>query len=264
MKSTGNEDTSIPPKSSSAEKDTASDATPKQSLLYKGHDTVIKTTGIDNSDIAFYFENNSDLNLSFDIHSYAVNGIMAEEDRFVMSTDVVSGKKASNTLSISKSWLRENGISEIKYVDILFWAYDNAKSYKAFESKIVRISANVDKLQSSYEGGDELYNKNGIVVDLLRTGKTSATFAVTNNTDSYFDFDVDNVSVNDWTYDTGISIYDEQVLPACTGIYTIEIDSDFKETNQISDINTVEFCLNVRPTGDYHNDYETEIITIQK
>lgn len=111
MKSTGNEDTSIPPKSSSAEKDTASDATPKQSLLYKGHDTVIKTTGIDNSDIAFYFENNSDLNLSFDIHSYAVNGIMAEEDRFVMSTDVVSGKKASNTLSISKSWLRENGIS---------------------------------------------------------------------------------------------------------------------------------------------------------
>lgn len=239
-----------------------------KSTVYEGNSTIIKTTGTESRDshfsdgIDFYFENNSSKNYSFTVHACSVNGYMIMSDGYDMDTEVAAGKKASNKLYIPEDKLEYYSIQKIEYIDILFWAY--ADMYKDFETDVIRIEVNGDTADGSveYSPRDILYDKDGLVVDFISKDDNSIFFGVTNKSNQYFSFDIENVSVNDWTYDSGIQIYDEYVLQGATTILCLDIDSTFLSQNNIKEIKSVEFGLDLRPTDDYFNDFHTGAMCI--
>lgn len=237
-----------------------------KTCIFKGNKVSIYVTKLAESGnsikVYVYIKNNSSLNLHFCARAYGVNGIMTGNSIYTMGCDVAAGRKANSSFEIEKKFLEENGIKVIKQIDLLMWAYDNDENFKEFDTNQLTIRA------SAYDGslgkqrtGKTVYEKNGIKIDRISKKGNSITYAIKNNTGGYFDFDLENLTINGFTssrydYDTTGII----VLNKCQAIFTVKIDDDFLSENGISKINKVEFSLNIRPEEDYFKDWNTELI----
>ena len=240
----------------------SSNTTIEETLLYSGNDVKIFAKGLKSNSLQLYIENNSDLNLSFKAHSYAINGIMTQESIYAMDCDVSAHSKSNTDLKFSNSFLIEYEIESIEQIDILFWAYDNDKSFKEFETDVITVKTSKFKNNIANISGLEIYNKKGIIVEFLEQENNQFTFCLTNKTGSYFDFTVDNINVNNYTIsDIDFDLYDEQILNNCQFVYTIKIDKEFLTNNDIEKISTVSFNFEIEPEGDVFNDWSTDTIT---
>lgn len=234
----------------------------KAATIYTGHNTIVKTKESEAASVTFYFENNSKTNLSFCVYAYSVNGIMmAYCNEYDTYTEVAAGKKASGTLDIPSEWLDINGIDEIKQIKVHFWAY--GESMKEFETGIIELP--VDGGESvDYTPGNALYNKDGIFIWALDDDNYDAIFAIRNDRKKYFDFDLENVSVNDWTQEANLIEYKTEVFPGCVAAYGIDFDQDKLAKDDIEQIKKVDFGLDIRPKGDYFSNFHVGPITIDK
>ena len=235
---------------------------PANKQVYADNGIVIKTTNMSEDNryikIGFYVENNSSLNLGLNAHSYAVNGIMSEDGIYHMDYDVPAGKKANMTLDINKTWLLETGINKIQQLDILIWAYDNAKCYYAFDTGVISIGNGYRQ----YLSGQSVYSRNGVYVKKSKAKDGRYYFVVGNSGNRYFDFDVENMSINDFAYSKYIYWGNEQVLPSCERLVSFSVDSDFLSLNGITEIRKIEFCLDNIYERDYFNSVQTDIVML--
>lgn len=237
--------------------------------IYENNSVIMKVTGSENTSegtkINFYIENNSNLNLSFCAHSYGVNGIMTRNNIYDMRTEVASGKKANTSLLIENSLLTDYDIDYIKYVDILFWAYDNDKSIKSFETNVIRIKSDKYDEYSSWLSGKEVYNKNKIKIDYLSTDNDKIKYVVTNTTGNNLVITFNGISINDYTVSgTDFDLYDEQILNNNQCVFEINVKNDFKTQNNIKSITKVDFYLSYRENTDYTTHKTENITTIIK
>ena len=240
-----------------------------EQIIYSDNDVKISTTGNKSSgndvEIGIYIENNSNLNLGFNAHSYAVNTIATKNNIFSMDVDVAAGKKANTTLKIKKSFLNEFDITDIKQIDVLFWAYDNDKLMKEFDTGQITLYTNKSDDNLKKIKGTEIYNSGGISVDYLYNEGNDYTFVLHNNTDSYFDFDIENLSVNDYTItNVDFDLRGINLLKNCQCLLTIKLRDDFIKENNIDDVHKITFNMNIRPYGDYFSDYSTDLIQYSK
>lgn len=231
---------------------------PANQIIYNKNDVKIRTKGIEtdseNVKLKIYIENKSNLNLGFNAHSFAVNGIMTNESIYYMDLDVPAGKKAQTTLDIKKAWLRKHNMKDIKNVDILFWAYDNDKHFKEFDTSCILLGSGKRKRLS----GTSIYNGNDIIVKYVKTDGNKLYFSVLNKSKEFIDVSIENTSVNDWAYNKWIlNAYNEQILPNCEKLFEIEIDDKFLADNSISKIKKFEFGFEVRYNDDYMNTVHT-------
>lgn len=236
-----------------------------EQTIYEGYDVVMKVTGSENTSsgvkLNIYIENNSNLNLNFNAHSYGVNGIMTRNNIYDMKTKVAAGKKANATLTIKNSTLKKYGIDYIKYIDILFWAYDNDKMFKSFETNTITIMSDKYDNKNSWMKGKEVYNKSGLKVDYLSINDGKIKYVVTNTTGNTLDLTFEGISINDYTVsDTDFDLFDEQVLNNNQIVFEINVKSDFKKENNIDKINKVDFYLSYTENDDYHT-HKTENMT---
>lgn len=234
--------------------------------IYNANNVSIYVTGIKESwlsyDIGIYIENNSTLNLGFNARAYGVNGVMTGNNIYDMDCDIAGGKKTNATINIDKSFLKDNEIGAIGYIDVLFWAYDNDQSYKSFDTGQIQIqTSNYSNTQAHYVTGDTIYDQNGIKIDRIANDGNSMTYAVLNNTGNYFDFDVENITINDFTSsDMDFDLMNVITLNGCQSIFTIKPSNDFLSTNGINKIEKMEFSLNIRPLEDYMQKWSTDLI----
>ena len=108
------------------------------------------------------------------------------------------------------------------------------------------------------------YNKDGIFIWALDDDNYDAIFAIRNDRKKYFDFDLENVSVNDWTQEANLIEYKTEVFPGCVAAYGIDFDQDKLAKDGIEQIKKVDFGLDIRPEGDYFSNFHTDPITIDK
>lgn len=240
-----------------------------EQIIYNNRNVIMKVTGSENTSsgtkINFYIENNSNLNLSFNAHSYGVNGIMTRNNIYDMRTEVAAGKKANTSLLIKNSILNEYNINCIKYVDILFWAYDNDKMFKSFETNVIRIKSDKYDDYTSIISGTEVYNKNGIKIDYLSINNDSIKYVVTNTTGNNLDVTFEGISINDYTVsDTDFDLYDEQILNNNQSVFEIKVKNDFKTKNNIQSVNKVDFYLSYTENDDYKTHKTDNVTTIIK
>lgn len=214
--------------------------------------------------VNFQIENNSSLNLGFNARSYSVNKIMTNNNIYDMGYDVAAGKKTVAQLKINKSVLEELNIKEVKNIDILIWAYDNDKHYKEFETNQIFIETNLDDGNYYIPAGASVYDKDGIKIDYINNYDGKYSFCINNNTGNYFDFDVENITINDYTSsDLDFDLIGVIVLNGCSSIFSIEPSEDFMKLNSIDKIERIEFNLEVRPLESYYSDFSTDVIKIE-
>lgn len=246
-------------------------------VLYEDNGIHVETKGLTDAPstdaIGLYIENNSDLSLGVAPYAYAINGIMAGGDQYgANSADVAPGKKANTSIELVNKWknkdfFKDFQIDEVTSFDILIWAYDNAKSYKAFDSGQIHADVTGTTLTSSpvFDNAQNLYNQNGISVDFISSDGNSFTFCITNTTGQYFTYDVVSETYDDFTTsDTNYDLYNEYLLNNCKTLVTLTPTDDFLSLNGITDVSKVDFALTVRPLAEYTSEYTTDLISYQK
>lgn len=158
----------------------------EEQVIYEGNDVRITTKGISKNgngwDIKLFIENNSDLNLGFNAHAYAINGIMTKNNIYDMDCDVAARKKTNTFLKLKESVLKAYDINEIKCVDVVFWAYDNDKSYKEFDTGQIEIRTNLYKGGHDQIHGTNIFDSEGIKVDYLGRDGNKFDYVITNRT----------------------------------------------------------------------------------
>ncbi len=246
-------------------------------VLYDENGVHVETKGLTESPskgtIGLYIENNSDLNLGIAPYAYAINGIMAGGDQYGLnSADVAPGKKANSTIELTSAWEKTNfykdyQMDELSSFDILLWAYDNSKSFKAFDSGQVHVDVTGATETSSpvLSNVQNIYDKDGISVDFVSSKENSFTFCITNTTGQYFVYDVVSETYNDFiTSDVNYELCNKYLLNNCKTIITLTPTDDFLSMNEISEISKVDFALTIRPLAEYEGEYTTDLISYQK
>lgn len=235
-----------------------------EQIIYEGNDVIIKVTGIENNNVSFYFENNSSVNLGFNMHSYAVNGLMTNENIYTMDCNVAPNSKNTCTLEIPSEFLKNNNIDLIKTLTLHIWAYDNDAYYKEFECGSIHLSTSVDNNINNIQSGKLLLEENGLKYELIKTQGNVYYIGITNTNIELCEVDMQNLVINDWTCDIAYNfdLMSLQILPNCQNIIPLDLTEYLQEKN-IDKIEYVSFNFDVRPNADYFNNYIGSTIRIE-
>ena len=238
----------------------------EEQVIYEDNDTIITVKGIEKSgsgwDIKLLIENNSNLNLGFNAHAYAVNGIMTGNNIYDMDCDVAAGKKANASLELKDSVLNNYGISDVRCIDVLFWAYDNDESFKSFDTGQIEIQTSLYDGNHDSFAGNTIFDSDGIKVQYVSTYGNDYIFSIANTTGTYIDFDFNEITINDYTdSEIDLDLFNETLLNNCQILCTVSVGNEFIQDNSIDSVKTIEWNLSVRPESDYFS--ESKVGTIK-
>ena len=174
-----------------------------------------------------------------------------------MGCDVAAGKKAVAKLNIKSSILSKYDITDIRCVDILFWAYDEDKHYKEFDTGQKEIKTNLYDNSHNTFVGDAIYADNGITVNYLKQDGNDVYFCISNATGKYFNYDFTEITINGFTVtDVDYDLYNEVILDKCCTVCTVQVSKSFMSETEIDDVTSVEWNMSIRPYGDYFDEYK--------
>ncbi len=212
-----------------------------------------------NTAIWFRLQNKSSANWTIYASAYSINGIMTNNNMFDLDCEIAKGKKANAKLELDTDFMEDMGMKDIEFVDIKFQAVDSDE-YNSFDTDVIRIKTNKFQGRKVVKTGKSIYNKNGIKIEYLGGDGDKYQFAVTNTTGKYQVFDVENITVNDYTSsETDFDLVSIPVFDKQQNIVTIDLSQGFLTDNNISKVKTIEFTLDVRPNDDYMKEYKTGV-----
>ena len=187
------------------------------------------------------------------------NKSSANNNMFDLDCEIAKGKKANAKLELDTDFMEDMGMKDIEFVDIKFQAVDSDE-YNSFYTDVIRIKTNKFQGRKVVKTGKSIYNKNGIKIEYLGGDGDKYQFAVTNTTGKYQVFDVENITVNDYTSsETDFDLVSIPVFDKQQNIVTIDLSQGFLTDNNISKVKTIEFTLDVRPNDDYMKEYKTGV-----
>lgn len=246
------------------------DATVNEAVIYDDNDVIIKIKSLDGNKVKFYIENNSSKNYSINMHAYAINGYMADNNMFDMSSSAAKNSKVNVTFSIPKTLNSGYKVSDIKQMDFLIWFYDDDINYKAFDTGVLTVKTSLYDNKVDYDKGDQqLLSEKDISFQLVDKDEDKFVIGINNNSDSIYAFSGKNVVVNGYSLDTtyNLDIYDKMVFPGCFYPMTFEYEwsttSKFKSENDISKIDSVTLNFEAVPDNDYSKSWDSSQLIIQ-
>jgi len=89
------------------------------------------------ADIYLYIENNSNKNATIQIRDTSVNGFMVDPS---FSCDILSGKKAFDSITFLESDLEENNIESINELEFYFTIFESDTWDDIFDSDLIKVS----------------------------------------------------------------------------------------------------------------------------
>ena len=246
------------------------DATVNEAVIYDDNDVIIKLKSLDGNKVKFYIENNSSKNYSINMHAYAINGYMADNNMFDMSSSAAKNSKVNVTFSIPKTLNSGYKVSDIKQMNFLIWFYDDDINYKAFDTGVLTVKTSLYDNKVDYDkGSQQLLSEKDISFQLVDKDEDEFVIGINNNSDSIYAFSGKNVVVNGYSLDTtyNLDIYDKMVFPGCFYPMTFEYEwsttSKFKSENDISKIDSVTLNFEAVPDNDYSKSWDSSQLIIQ-
>jgi hypothetical protein len=89
------------------------------------------------ADVYVYIENNTNQDITVQVRDVSIDGFMVDP---IFSSDVVSGKKAFDSISFMESDLVDNEITDIKTIELKFHVFDMDSWDTIFDSDIVSVT----------------------------------------------------------------------------------------------------------------------------
>lgn len=217
----------------------------KNKVLYEGNGITIKTDGNTSSgnkiSIGIVVKNDTKKKIEVAAPAVSLNNIMTENNMYTSYVEVPSGKKGSFNISVSEDWLSQNNINSVKKFDFYFAIWkDNSFliNTDAFTQKTSEDDGKYNKLKA-----DKLYSDNNMDIEYVGKDGNEYNFIIKNKTSAYADYRVEECSINGWSFDTGIQVYDDPIMSKAYSRFTISIDEEFMSKNNIDKIENMEFKI---------------------
>lgn len=232
-------------------------------IIYEGNGCILSVASIDQNSCKILVENNSDKDYGICVHSLAINGVMTNCNPYLGRVDVPAGKKGFISFEFSDWLIEYKPDKPYNNLSMILWAYDNAQSFKDFETDVLTISIDPSVQTNTLSMGADVIEDSGLSFSAISFTDNAITIAVVNNNSYYVDFDLTNTSVNGWAMDTGISVYDVALFPGCQAVFDVSFN-DVKSEGGFSTVSEFEFSLKARPNGSYYDETITDKIVFRK
>lgn len=224
---------------------------------------ALEIDGFWGADLKLLIENNSEKDLTVQARNSSVNGYMVET---MMSTDVVAGKKANDTLAFSSSDLEACGIQTIADMEFAFHIFDAEwETYLDSEQIQVRTSAAEDYTYNYDDSGTPVYEGNGIKIVAKGISDDDSIFGpglllyMYSSADMPLTIQARDVSVNGFMVDP---IFSEDMMPGKHANTAITFMSSDLEENDITEITEIEVSFHVFSLDDWETVVDTEKIKL--
>lgn len=99
--------------------------------------TLDSTESFWGADLYLYMENNTEQDITIQVRDVSINGYMVDA---IFSSEIVSGKKAYDTITFLESDLAENDITEINDLELYFHIFDTHSWETILDTDAISIS----------------------------------------------------------------------------------------------------------------------------
>lgn len=220
--------------------------------------------GIFGTELKLLIENNSEKDLTIQCRNASVNGYMVET---MMSVDIVSGKKANDTLTFSKSDFEVCGITKIADMEFSFHMFTTEGWDTYLDTPQIQLKTSIaDTYEYVFDdSGDTAYDTDGVKVVIKGLAEDSSVFGpsivvyIENNTDKAITVQARDVSVNGFMVDP---IFSSDIIPGKKAIDTITFMKSNLEENEITAIEDVELSFHIFDSDSWGNAVDTDIVSI--
>lgn len=268
------EDTDAQSESDVAREKTEETTSPETSIerqvLLEQDGLTITATGLDaggsiwGPEIKLLIENDTEKNLTVQARNVSVNGYMVG---VTMSSDVASGKKTNDSLTIESGSLDACNIDDIAYIDLSFHIFDNETWDDLINTEMIHIDTSCadSYIQAYDDSGEVVYDNDGITIvskgvaeDASFLGPSLILY-VENDTENAITVQAHDVSVNGFMVDP---IFSCDVMPGKKAIDDMTIMDPDVEENQIENIEEMELSFHIFQADTYETIQDTDPIKI--
>lgn len=253
-------------------KETASETIEKteieNTVLYEQDGLKISTdgyseTGTFGPSIRLLLENDGSEDVVVQVNECTVNGYMTDT---VLSADVMAGKKAKESLVLSKSSLKECGIDTVADIDVSFRII-NASTYMDIAS--TPMIAIPTSLSGSYnqkvdDSGTEIYNSNGIRIVSKGTDQNLFGEGIGLYIDNQSGQDIVvqawEVSVNGYMTDGTLSC---DVLNGTHAVSDLLLSGSSLDDNGIESLETCDFNLHIYALATFDTIVDSDPVSLR-
>lgn len=220
--------------------------------------------GVFGPEIKILIENDSGLDLTFQCRNTSVNGYMTDMN---LSSDVVSGKKANDSILIMRSDLQSVGIDTIADVQFSFHIFTTDEWETYLDTPIIQLNTSAAETYEYVfdDSGDLVYDDNAIkiVVKGLSQDESflgpSVVIYMENNSDQNITIQTRDVSVNGFMTDV---VFSPEIVAGMHSIDSITFFSSDLEENDIQDIETIELSFHIFTTEGWDTIADSEPISL--
>lgn len=215
--------------------------------------------------IKFLIENDTTKNIMVGCNALIVNNYMISD---LFATEVAAGKKTNETMTLSSSQLKAAGIDVIGQIEVYFHIYDNDTYDDIANTDCILIKTSLyDQMDTKADdSGQLLYEKDGIkiigkYVDDSDFWGAAILLYIENNSDKNVIIQVDNVSINGFTFDA--AIFSSTVYAGKKSYDDITLLSSELEENDIKSVDEVSLKFKIINPKNYDTISKSDEITFK-
>ena len=224
----------------------------------------LNTDSLFGPELKLLIENNSGKNLTFQCNNASINGYMVET---LMSVEVVTGKKANDSLTFMDSDLADSGITAIADMEFSFHIFETENWEAYLDTKTIVLKTSLaDTFEYTYDdSGDLVYEGNDIKIVVKGLSKDPSIFGpgvvvyIENNSNQNVTVQAGDVSINGFMVEP---IFSSSVVSGKRAVSTITfMDSDL-EKNEISSIENIELSFHIFQTDNWDTIVDTDMVKL--
>lgn len=251
----------------SKETSTPEVATIENQEIFNQNGIIISTNGYNPSstsdpEIKLIIENNSTQNVTIQTRNSSVNGYMID---FQISCEVAAGKKANDTISISRSELDASGVKAIADIEFNFHIFDTDTWDAILDSEVISLNTSIsDTHVQEYDStGTVLFEDSNVRIiskELVADNyDTDAILYIENNSDQYITIQARDTSINGFMVDSTMST---DIAPGKKAVTDMSFSNTDLEENAISSVDSIETSFTIFNTDNFDTIVDTPAITI--
>ena len=245
------------------------DVTIEEQVIYDEHDIKVTASGLDFDDIwgpsiEVLIENNSKKDVTVQADYCIVNDLMTDT---MFSSDVASGKKANDTITMLYSDLELEKLNDIQEIELVLNIIDTDTYDTLYQSKVINLKTNT--YQSSEftfdDSGEVAYEDDNYKIVVKKLDSEDSFWGadiylyLENNSKKDVTIQTENVSINGFMVDPLFSCDVHSGKKAISSITFFESDL---EDNNIEDITELELKFNILNSKSYNTIKETKTIKL--
>lgn len=241
-----------------------------EQIVFDQEGIVITVKGLDLEDsffgpeISVLIENNNEKDITVQVRNISINDIMVDA---IFSSDVASGKKANDGITIMDDYLERANITTIKTIELSFHIFDSDSWDTIVDSEPILLETlgSESYIQEYDDSGTVAVDMNGVKIVIKKLDSSDSFWGadvyvyIENNSEQDITVQTRDVSINGFMVDP---IFSSDIVAGKKAFDTITfMESDLTD-NDITDINTIELIFHIFNTDSWNTIFDSDIVSI--